>query len=164
MYAQALVHLPEFATANVHLAELEVGLGDLASAMARLDRVVAASDEPEALALLGEVHARTGDPVRGRVEIARARERYDSLLARHPLAFADHAAEFYLGPGADAERAWSLARQNLGGRQTERAFALAIEAARASGRHREASSLAVRMGRATAGRGRTSRGVPPKSP
>jgi hypothetical protein len=35
--------------------------------------------------------------VRGWREIFRARQRYESLLARHPLAFADHAAEFYRG-------------------------------------------------------------------
>lgn len=161
MYTQALILLPEFAAANVHLAELEVARGDLASAVARLERVVAASGEPEALALLGALHARTGDPVRGRLEIARARRRFEALLARHPLAFADHAAEFYLGPGADAERAWSLACQNLAGRQTDRAFALAIEAARASGRSREASVLAARMGRATGRQGPASRAVSP---
>jgi tetratricopeptide (TPR) repeat protein len=137
LYARALTHLPEFVPANIHLAEVEAARGDLTSSVARLERVVASSSEPEALALLGELHTRTGDPVRGRREIALARQRYESLLARHPLAFADHAAEFYLGPGADAARAWVLARQNLAARQTDRAAALAIEAARATGRYRE---------------------------
>jgi tetratricopeptide (TPR) repeat protein len=144
MYVRALRHLPEFATANIHLAELEVARGDLASSMARLERVVASSSEPEALALLGALHVRTGDPVRGRREIARAGQVFESLLARHPLAFADHAAEFYLGPGADPERAWLLAAQNLAGRETDRAIALAIQAARATGRHREACALVAR--------------------
>lgn len=131
-YELALAYLPEFVTANIHLAELDVADGDVASAMARLERVVAASGEPEALGLLGQLHVRIGEPARGRDEIARARKRYEELLARHSLAFADHAVEFYLGAGADAARAWVLAQQNLSNRQTGRAVGLAIRAARAA--------------------------------
>jgi tetratricopeptide (TPR) repeat protein len=134
LYAQALTHVPEFTTANVHLAELEAARGELRSAMARLERVVVSSNEPEALALLGVLHVRAGDRDRGWREISRARQRFESLLARHPLAFADHAAEFYLGPGADAERAWMLAQKNLANRETPQALALAIKAADATGR------------------------------
>jgi tetratricopeptide (TPR) repeat protein len=151
LYAQALVHLPEFAAASIHLAELEVARGNLVSATARLEHVVAASDEPEALALLGELHVRTGDRARGWREISRARQRFDSLLARHPLAFADHAARFYLGPGADAERAWALARQNLAARGTRQAAALAVEAAQATGHEHEVEAL-VAGARASFGR------------
>ena len=143
LYAQALTYLPEFVTASIHLAEIESARGELTSAMSRLERVVAASDEPEALALLGSLHVRTGDPVRGWHEISLARQRFESLLDRHPLAFADHAAEFYLGPGADAQRAWMLARQNLANRETDRALALAIRAARAAGHDREGCALAA---------------------
>jgi tetratricopeptide (TPR) repeat protein len=138
MYAQALTHLPEFAAADIHLAEIEVARGELRSALARLGRVVAATNEPEALALLGTVHVRTGHSDQGWHEISLARQRFESLLARHPLAFADHAAEFYLGPGADAERGWMLAQRNLANRETPRAFALAVKAARATGRDRGA--------------------------
>ncbi|QSQ27540.1 hypothetical protein JY651_22645 [Pyxidicoccus parkwayensis] len=145
MYTRALVHLPEFATANIHLAELEVARGELKSAMARLESVVASSREPEALALLGELHVRTGEAERGSSEIAQARQRFESLLERHPLAFADHAAEFYLGPGANAERAWVLAQQNLAGRETDRALTLAVQAARATGRKDEVCALASRV-------------------
>jgi tetratricopeptide (TPR) repeat protein len=135
MYAKALTYLPEFALANIHLAEIEAARGDLAPAVARLERVVASTQEPEpeALALLGQLHVRTGETERGECEILLARQRYDTLLARHPLAFADHAAEFYLGPGADPARAWDLARRNLANRQTDRAYLLAIKAAIATG-------------------------------
>jgi tetratricopeptide (TPR) repeat protein len=128
-YRRALEYLPEFAAAGVHLAELEAARGDLASAIPRLERIVARSAEPEALALLGALHVRTGETERGRGEIERARRRFESLLARHPLAFADHAAEFYLGPGADPGRAEVLAGQNLANRPTARAAALARRAA-----------------------------------
>jgi tetratricopeptide (TPR) repeat protein len=144
LYRQALTYVPEFATASIHLAEIEVGRGELRSAMARLERVVASSNEPEAVALLGALHVRTGDPKRGWHEISLSRQRFESLLARHPLAFADHAAEFYLGPGADAERAWVMAQQNLANRETPRALALAIKAARATGRSPEERALVAR--------------------
>jgi hypothetical protein len=54
----------------------------------------------------------------------KAEARYDELLARHPHAFADHAAEFWLTIGGDPKRALGLARQNLALRQTPRARAL----------------------------------------
>jgi len=141
---RAADQLPEFVAANVHLAELEAARGDLLAATARLERVAAHSRDPEALATLGVLHARAGEPARGGCEILLARERYESLLARHPQAFADHAAEFYLGPGADPERAWMLAQLNLAVRPTDRALTLAIRAAEASGRLEEARALAGR--------------------
>ena len=144
MYARAISYLPEFVAANVHLAELEAARGDRAASAARLEHAAARSEEPEALARLGELHIGAGDAVRGQREIARARDRYEFLLRRHPLAFADHAAEFYLGPGADAERAWILSRQNLANRETGRAVALALAAARATGRHEAERALILR--------------------
>lgn len=144
LYVQALAYLPEFVAGNIHLAELEVAYGDLAGAMARLERITRNNDEPEAMGLLGSLHVRAGDPTRGRREISSAGQRFEALLARQPLAFADHAAEFYLGPGADAERAWVLAGQNLANRETGRALSLAIRAAQATGREREERALVAR--------------------
>jgi tetratricopeptide (TPR) repeat protein len=141
MYARAIKFVPEFVAANIHLAELEVAGGDSQSAAARLEHFAQSSNEPEAIALLGVLHMEKGDTIRGKLEIAQARQRYESLLARYPLAFADHAAEFYLGPGADAERAWMLAQQNLANRQTDRAAWLAIKSAEASGRYTDACTL-----------------------
>ncbi len=146
MYAQALTYLPQFVAANIHLAELQVARGDVASAIERLDGVVRSSDEPEALALLGALHSRNGDRDRGAREVSLARQLYESLLTRDPLAFADHAAEFFLGPGADAERAWDLAKQNLANRETDRAAALAIKAAEATGRYPDARALLLKYG------------------
>jgi len=141
LYAQALKYVPEFVTANIHLAEIETLSGDSDSAIKRLENVVQSSHEPEALALLGVLHLWTGDSERGSSEIAEARTSYESLLTRDPLAFADHAAEFYLGPGADSERAWVFAQQNLGNRHTARAAALAIKAAEVSGHYSDACAL-----------------------
>ena len=63
---------------------------------------------------------------RGRLEEAEtqldaARLRFDELLGRHLLAFADHAAEFYAGSGNDCRRAVDLARANVANRPTCRA-------------------------------------------
>jgi tetratricopeptide (TPR) repeat protein len=145
MYAHAVHLVPEFAAANIHLAELEVIRNDLMSAIARLERVVAGTQEPEALALLGQLHIQTGQGARGRQAIADARRRYEGLLVKYPYAFADHAAEFYLGAGANAERAWVLAKDNLAQRPTRRAHLLAIKAAHATLRTVEANKLETRM-------------------
>lgn len=131
-YRRALAYLPQFAAANIHLAEIESRRGDLPSAQARLIPIVEATGEPEALALLGEIRRRAGHEVVGERDVSEAAQRYRSLLERHPLAFADHAAEFYLGAGADPRSAMALALRNLDNRPTPRAFALAIRAAMVS--------------------------------
>jgi tetratricopeptide (TPR) repeat protein len=143
-YKRALTYLPEFVAANAHLAQLEAAHGDTASAIDRLEHVVVTVNDPEALALLGGLYVKGGDAVRGREEISLAQQRYESLLARYPLGFADHGAGFYLGPGADPERAWDLAQRNLANRKTDRAYALAIMAAEATGRYREACDLILK--------------------
>ena len=144
MYAQAVRAVPSYVPANLHLAELEAARGDTSDALARLERIAAVSRDPEALALLGTLHRRAGDAARGDHEIGQARARFEDLLQRHPLAFADHAAEFYLDAGADPERALYWARINLLARETRRAYTLAIRAARAAQRLDEARDLQVR--------------------
>jgi tetratricopeptide (TPR) repeat protein len=146
-YARALSCLPEFAAANIHMAEIEVARGDLPTAARRLMRVIDRNREPEAMALLGVIQKRMGERTRGDASIEEAQARYTSLLRRHPLAFADHAAQFYLGPGNHAERAWQLARQNLDNRETRRAFSLAMEAAQKAGHPVQADELLERVRR-----------------
>jgi tetratricopeptide (TPR) repeat protein len=144
MYEQALRLVPQYVPANLHLAELQAAHGNTAEALAHLDRIVAVSPDPESLALLGTLHRRTGDATRGDGEIRQAQARFEELLRRHPQAFADHAAEFYLDAGADPERALHWARINLLARETPRAFALAIRAARSAHRPDEARDLEAR--------------------
>jgi len=59
-------------------------------------------------------------------------------LETHPLAFADHAAEFYAGSGNDCRRALELARANLANRPTRRALkqvqTITMSAGEAAGR------------------------------
>ncbi|MFM9629201.1 MULTISPECIES: hypothetical protein [Streptomyces] len=54
----------------------------------------------------------------------RAAERYDDLVLRHPEAYADHAADFWLMVGADADRGIHLALRSLVMRRTTRSHAL----------------------------------------
>ena len=145
MYDQALRHVPEYVAANLHLAELEAARGDLASAIARLEGSTARVEDAESLAFLGTLHARAGQAARGRDEIEHARRRFEALLERQPLAFADHAAEFFLGAGADTQRGLYWARINLLARETRRATALALRAAQQAGRDDEARDLAARL-------------------
>ena len=115
------------------MAELEVARGAYTPAQARLRRILARDAEPEALALLGRIQLLRGQPACAVRTIAAARHRFESLLAHEPLAYADHAAEFYLGVGHDPARAWQLALMNLANRHTPRAITLANRAAQANG-------------------------------
>jgi len=54
-------------------------------------------------------------------QLEAARFRFDELLERHLLDFADHAAEFCASSGNDCRRALELARVNVANRPTRRA-------------------------------------------
>ncbi len=131
-YKRAVEILPDFAVANIHLAEIEIARGEIDSAKTRLKRIVEANEEPEATEIYGSLEMRFGNLADGKRLIDHARNRYEKLLAQYPLAFADHAAEFYLRTGNDAERALNLAEINLENRETERSYDLAIRAAKAA--------------------------------
>jgi tetratricopeptide (TPR) repeat protein len=141
-YVEAVRRLPAYGVANVHLAELEAGLGRRDAAIARLRGIVDHSADPEPAGLLGELLlAKDASDTASQALIQRARAQYQALLERHRAAFLDHAAEFFAGPGADAPLASRLAQENLALRQTPRAHALAIEAAFAA----HDSALACRL-------------------
>ena len=58
---------------------------------------------------------------------------FDALVARHPLAFLDHAAEFWLGPGGNPRRAFALAKGNVANRKTPMSWTLLAKAAMDAG-------------------------------
>lgn len=128
LYEDAVRILPGYVVANVHLAELEALLGFDDDAIERLDSVMQWTEDPEPFGLLAEL-IREEQPALAQALIDEADQRYNRLLSRHPLAFADHAAEFYRGPGAVPERAAALACRNLANRQNRRARELARELA-----------------------------------
>ena len=71
---------------------------------------------------------------------ARVRQRVTELVLRHPEAYSDHAAGFWLTVGADADRGLQLALQNLAFRQTGRAHALFQRAVLAQNRVAQTAS------------------------
>jgi tetratricopeptide (TPR) repeat protein len=113
----AVRRLPAYVPAQGHLAELDAALGETA-AIARLRPLVLASDDPDYATQLARILGNAGQTEEAQTWRAKAEARYDEVLARHPEAFADHAAEFWLTIGGDPERALRLARQNLSLRQT----------------------------------------------
>ena len=120
----AWFRLPAYAQAEGHLAEVEAVLGEREVAIARLTRLAGASDDPDYASQLSRVLGQAGRLDEAGIWRARAEVRYDELVARHPAAFADHSAEFWLTVGGDAHRALGLAKQNFAVRQTPRARAL----------------------------------------
>jgi ribosomal protein S20 len=103
---------------------------------------------------LADVLAAQGkfDDAEAQMEIAHSR--FESLLERDLLAFADHGAEFYAASGRDTRRAIQLARVNVANRPTLRAFELAYNIAFSAGDVAAASELlsaaTKRWGRAAA--------------
>ena len=120
--------VPAYAQAQGHLAEVEAQLGEIDSAVASLHSLAASSDDPDYAAQLARILADAGRDGESRHWRRLAAERYDELLARHPEAFADHAAEFWLAAGADPDKALRLAKMNLEVRNTPRARGLLAQA------------------------------------
>jgi len=121
LYGDAVQRLPGFVRAHVHLAELEFEAGERDQAIARVRRVAKAEDpEPG-----GKLAQWLPEP-----EATEWREKttaaYDALLARHPLAFANHAAEYFRAIG-EVDRARELAEMDLANRDTPRARELCAE-------------------------------------
>jgi len=131
-YLAALKRVPEFATAQGHLAEVEAAVGEVETAIARLRRMVNVSDDPEFPAQLAWLLQSSGRTEESRSLLAQAAARYDELTREHLEAFADHAAEFWLANGGSSERALRYAEANFAIRQTPRALNLLQRAQRAS--------------------------------
>ena len=144
-YERAVGYLPSYISARVHLSEIYLDAGDLEDAEALLAPIVACGD-PEVNWRLSEVLEAQSKHFEADVQRNAARSGFESLLGRHELAFADHAAEFYLSSGADPQRACDLARVNLANRPTRRAFELANVAALRVGDQRLASELLAQGG------------------
>ena len=130
----AVRRLPAYVPAQGRLAELDEALGNTPVAIARLRPLALASDDPDYATQLARILGESGQAEEAQTWRDKAEARYDELLARHPDAFADHAAEFWLTIGGDRERALQLAQQNLALRQTARAHALVRRARETPGR------------------------------
>ena len=131
-FAAAVRRLARHAPAATNLGWIETALGHRDRGIERLRAVARSSDDPEAAGILAAVLPFAGEATEAAAFRQRAAARYDDLLARHPEAFADHAARFWLGAGADPRRALTLAQRNLENRRTPGALVLVVQAARAA--------------------------------
>lgn len=135
LFESALARLPSYAPAAGHLARLLAELGDpadLARARLLLEPLLSRTDDPEYPGQLGAVERQLNHEREGEALIDGAARGYEALIARHPAAFYDHAARFFLHVGADPTRALAYARQNLAVRHTPDARDLLAEAERAT--------------------------------
>jgi tetratricopeptide (TPR) repeat protein len=124
--------VPAYAPAQGHLAEVEAELGEIESAVARLYSLAVSSDDPDYSAQLARILGDAGRARESRHWCRLAAARYDELVACHPEAFADHAAEFWLAAGANPKKALRLARMNVEVRKTPRAYGLLAQAVAAN--------------------------------
>jgi tetratricopeptide (TPR) repeat protein len=121
-------YVPAYAPAQGHFAEVEAELCHFDLAIALLIPLATTSDDPDYAAQLARICAQAGYPDDARYWRERAAARYDELIAAYPEAFADHAAEFWLGAGGDPDKALRLAQRNLEVRKTPRACELLHQA------------------------------------
>lgn len=138
-YRRVLRRLPRHVQASVHLAAIELARGQVNAASLVLTPL-GSSEDPEVMALRAEVLERQGLGSEAETLRRLVEERYRVLVARHPEAFADHAARFLLA--RDAPRALALARLNLSVRATPAAYELALMAAGSAGDEAQRCQLA----------------------
>jgi tetratricopeptide (TPR) repeat protein len=144
-FEAAWQRLPAYAQAEGHLAEVEYELGERNGAIARLRRLASVADDPDYAAQLARMLAETNNVDEADMWRKRAEEQYEQIVARHPAAFADHAAEFWLSVGNEPQRALGLAKFNLKVRNTPRACALVARAIAACASVGGASDLLSRQ-------------------
>ena len=99
------------------------------NASATSEPLLELSDDPEYRAIYAEVLAARGDR-QAASEAERAVAAYESLLARRPEAYADHAAAFFMGVGNRPQVSVDLARANWKLRDTPRSRRLLAKALR----------------------------------
>jgi tetratricopeptide (TPR) repeat protein len=120
----AVQRLPACAPAQGHLAEVEAEIGNAEDAVARLYPLAMSSEDPDYASQLARILQDLGRIEESRHWCQRAATVYACLVVEYPEAFADHAAEFWLGPGANPNKALELARINFATRKTPRSHAL----------------------------------------
>ena len=120
--------VPAYAPTRGHLSEVEAELGEIDSAISRLHSLAESSDDPDYAAHLARILGDVGRESESRIWRRRAAARYDELIASHPEAFADHAAEFWLAAGADPDKALRFAKMNVEVRNTPHARRLLARA------------------------------------
>lgn len=135
----ALEVLPEYAHAAVHAALVEPP----DKALAILAPVEKRASDPDVWAAHADALRRAKRDAEAAPFVEKARVRIGELLAKHPEAFADHAARFFLGAGGDVKRALELAKGAAANAPSEETLELWLLAARASSDDAEACAAAA---------------------
>jgi tetratricopeptide (TPR) repeat protein len=137
LYRAAHERLPQYVHAAVHYAALltPVEAMKVLSPLATGDRTKL---DPELLASLAGYRALTADEAGAALDLTAAKERFDALEKKLPLAYADHAGWFWLGSGGDSARAFEAAKRNLEERTTSESYELFLAAALSAGKRDEA--------------------------
>ncbi len=131
-WAAAHARLPAYTAAATHLAEVEAAAGRTEKAIALVRGALERSDDPEYQAQLAGLLQATGKEAEAQQLLERAKAGFEHWTSRHPLAFSDHAAKFWLGLGADPKKALALAEANLTARRSAEALELYSEAVKAA--------------------------------
>ncbi len=167
-YRLAYERLPGAPIAG-HLAGAQAATGNPQTAIKLLRTIANTSEDPEHHGALAELLHKT-DPRAAAEALAKAKAGYRTLTSKHMLAFADHAARFWLAAGQNPARALELARANLNNRPTDAAYQLILDAAHAAkidgkqqcaladkarGKKRASAYLLFAVARAYRGCGRT---------
>jgi tetratricopeptide (TPR) repeat protein len=141
----ALDAFPEYAHAATHAALVE----SPDRALAILAPVERRSNDPDVIAAHADALRRARRDADAAPFVARARARFEEILAKHPEAFADHAARFFLGEGGDVKRALDLAKSAAAKAPTEETLELWLTAARASSSDAEACAAVAAADKTT---------------
>lgn len=132
LFELAYNRFPRYAEAAAHYAGTLAATGRRPEALKVLRELVTVTDHPEFQGQLAELEAAAGNTAAAESLIEQARAGWERWLTPFPEAFADHAARFYLGVGANPKRAHELATINAGVRRTPASLTLLIEAALAA--------------------------------
>lgn len=140
-YIEALQAIPVYVHAAVHLATTDPP----DRAIARLEPLRTLTTDPDLLVALADAHRRAKHDAEAKKLTDQARARYDELVAKHPEAYRDHAARFFLGAGNDPRKALELAEKNARTRPTEEAIDLWMGTATAANDKTQICASAIAM-------------------
>jgi tetratricopeptide (TPR) repeat protein len=119
-FAAAVHRVPAHAPALGHLAEVDAAFGAPDAAIDRLRPLAVTSDDPVYAATLARVLGDAGHTSDAEHWSISAAARYDDLARRHPEAFADHAAEFWLTVGEDRPKGLRLLERHRADHRAKR--------------------------------------------
>ena len=134
-YDEALVHYRDAASwldgywlIDEHIAEVQTLMGNTEEAKALYLDIIARTNNPEFMDAMAGILAQEGKAAEAQDYVARARKRYEELMAKYPEAAYGHALEHYLEFGDDAAFVVDLAEKNHALRPNAEAKVLLVQA------------------------------------